>query len=214
MTTSAAMPPAEPVTASVRIAAPPDVVFPYFTDPALATKWIAEVADLDARPGGVFAIDVRGNPARGHFVEVDPPHRVVFTWGVNGQAALPPGSSTVEVVLVAEGDDTVVTLTHRDLPEDYRASHQRGMDAVPGRAGPGGRVGLRTGRRGGVGPEPARRPRPGAPETRTCYIFGTSAALTWQGPRTAREAAPRCSSKRAPNSSSCAPSCVATTPSC
>jgi uncharacterized protein YndB with AHSA1/START domain len=136
MTTSAAMPPAKPVTASVRIAAPPDVVFPYFTDPALAIKWIADVADLDARPGGVFALDVRGNPARGHFVVVDPPHRVVFTWGVTGQAALPPGSSTVEVVLVAQGDETVVTLTHRDLPEEYRASHQEGWTEFLGGLAP------------------------------------------------------------------------------
>jgi len=124
--TSAATPSSEPVTASVRIAAPPDVVFPYFTDPTLATKWIADVADLDTRPGGVFAIDVRGNPARGSFVVVDPPHRIVFTWGVTGRPTLPPGSSTVEVVLVAEGDETLVTLTHRDLPEEYRASHHEG----------------------------------------------------------------------------------------
>src|SRR6202034_2948139 len=75
----------EPVTASVRIAAPPDVVFPYFTDPALAVKWIANAAYLDARPGGTFAIDVRGNPARGEYVMVDPPHRVVFTWGIEGR---------------------------------------------------------------------------------------------------------------------------------
>ena len=40
----------EPVTASVRIAAPPEVVFPYFTDPALAVKWIANTAYLDALP--------------------------------------------------------------------------------------------------------------------------------------------------------------------
>jgi len=116
-----------PVTASVRIAAPPDVVFPYFTDPALATKWIADSALLDARPGGTFAVDVRGNPARGEYVEIDPPHRVVFTWGIEGRADFPPGSSTVEVVLQADGDGTVVTLTHRDLPtEDYRRSHQDG----------------------------------------------------------------------------------------
>ena len=63
----------EPVTASVRIAAPPEVVFPYFTDPALAVKWIADAAYLDARPGGTLAIDVRGNPARGEYVVVEPP---------------------------------------------------------------------------------------------------------------------------------------------
>jgi uncharacterized protein YndB with AHSA1/START domain len=117
----------EPVTASVRIAASPEVVFPYFTDPALAVKWIADAAYLDARPGGTFSLDVQGNPARGDYVEIDPPRRVVFTWGIEGRADFPPGSSTVEVVLQSDGDETVVTLTHRDLPtEDYRRSHQGG----------------------------------------------------------------------------------------
>jgi uncharacterized protein YndB with AHSA1/START domain len=55
---------------------------------------------------------------------------VVFTWGIEGRGDFPPGSSTVEVVLRADGadsDETVVTLTHRDLPtEDYRRSHQEG----------------------------------------------------------------------------------------
>jgi uncharacterized protein YndB with AHSA1/START domain len=128
-------PDAAPVVASVRIAAAPEVVFPYFTDPVLATRWIAETAELDPRPGGRFAIDVRGNPARGAYVEVDPPHRVVFTWGVEGEAVMPPGSTTVEVVLVAEGDDTVVTLTHRDLPAGFRQSHQDGWNEFVGGLG-------------------------------------------------------------------------------
>jgi uncharacterized protein YndB with AHSA1/START domain len=127
MTTSHATPPAPPVVASVRIGAPPDVVFPYFTDPALMTKWLADTAELDARPGGIFAITIRSGPtARGSFVEVDPPHRVVFTWGVPEESSLPPGSSTVEVVLTADGDDTIVTLTHRDLTERWAESHQEG----------------------------------------------------------------------------------------
>ena len=115
------------IVATEHIKAPPEVVFPYFTDPALAVKWIANTAYLDARPGGTLAIDVRGNPARGEFVVVEPPHRVVFTWGIEDRADFPPGSSTVEVVLQADGEETVVTLTHRDLPtEDYRRSHREG----------------------------------------------------------------------------------------
>jgi uncharacterized protein YndB with AHSA1/START domain len=117
----------EPVIATVRIAATPDVVFAYFTDPALAVRWIADAALLDARPGGTFSLDVRGNPARGEYVEVDPPHRVVFTWGIEGRADFAPGSSTVEVVLQPDGDETVVTLTHSNLPtEDHRRSHDAG----------------------------------------------------------------------------------------
>ena len=122
-----------PVTASVRIAAPPEVVFPYFTDPALAVKWIADAAYLDPRPGGTFSVNVRGNPALGEFVVVEPPRRVIFTWGIEGRGDLPPGSSTVEVVLQPAGDETVVTLTHRDLPtEDYRRSHEEGWSEFLG----------------------------------------------------------------------------------
>jgi uncharacterized protein YndB with AHSA1/START domain len=128
--------PSATVTASVRIAAPPAVVFPYFTDPGLITTWIAQSADLEARPGGLFSIVVDGNPAQGTFLEVDPPRRVVFTWGIDGNERLPPGASTVEVVLVAEGDETVVTLTHRDLPEEFRRPHRSGWREFLGRLGP------------------------------------------------------------------------------
>ena len=94
------------ISASVRIAAPPEVVFPYFTDPQLMVTWIAERADLDARPGGTFAVNFGATAARGSYVAVEPPHRVVFTWGIPQDATLPPGSSTVEVVFVADGADT------------------------------------------------------------------------------------------------------------
>jgi len=116
------------ISASVRIAAAPEVVFPYFTDPQLLVTWIGERADLDARPGGTFAIDFAGTAARGSYVAVEPPDRVVFTWGIPHDAVLPPGSSTVEVVFVADGADTIVNLTHRDLPPDREPSHRDGWE--------------------------------------------------------------------------------------
>jgi len=116
------------INASVRIAAPPDVVFPYFTDPHLMVTWIGERADLDARPGGTFAIDFGATAARGSYVVVEPPHRLVFTWGVPHDDALLPGSSTVEVELVSDGDDTIVNLSHRDLPPAREPSHREGWD--------------------------------------------------------------------------------------
>jgi len=120
------------ISTSVRIAAPPEVVFPYFTDPQLMVTWIGERVDLDARPGGTFAIDFDGAAARGSYVAVEPPHRVVFTWGIPKDAALPPGSSTVEVLLVADGGDTIVTLTHRDVPSDLEPSHREGWERCLG----------------------------------------------------------------------------------
>jgi len=120
------------ISTSVRIAAPPEVVFPYFTDPKLMVSWIGERADLDARPGGTFALDFEGTAARGSYVAVEPPHRVVFTWGIPEDATMPPGTSTVEVVFVADGADTIVNLTHRDLPPDREPSHREGWEGCLG----------------------------------------------------------------------------------
>jgi uncharacterized protein YndB with AHSA1/START domain len=114
------------VTATVRIAAAPQIVFRYFTDPALIVEWIGEHAELAPEPGGIFALDFGAVPMRGHYLELDPPHRLVFTWGIAGNDAVPAGSSTVEVLLRAEGGDTVVELFHRGLPEDERRKHQDG----------------------------------------------------------------------------------------
>jgi uncharacterized protein YndB with AHSA1/START domain len=116
------------ISATVRIAAPPEVVFPYFTDPRLIVRWIGERAELDARPGGAFAVDFGDVAARGAYVAVEPPHRVVFTWGIPGDATLPPGASTVEVVFVADDGDTIVTLTHRDVPAERELSHREGWE--------------------------------------------------------------------------------------
>jgi uncharacterized protein YndB with AHSA1/START domain len=116
----------EVLTATVRIGAPPAEVFPYFVDPALMIQWIGEWADLHAEPGGTFALDISKTPVRGEYVEVDPPRRVVFTWGVAGKDSLPPGSTTVEVVLTADGPDTVVELFHHDLPAEEFDGHLEG----------------------------------------------------------------------------------------
>ena len=118
------------VTSEIVIGAPPDTVFPYFTDPERMVRWMGTEADMDARPGGAFRILVAGRyAAGGEFVEVDPPNRVVFTWGWEGEGnAVPPGSSTVEVTLTPQDEGTRVVLVHRDLPEDSRAPHAHGWE--------------------------------------------------------------------------------------
>ncbi len=41
---------------------------------------------------------------------------------------MPPGSSTVEIDLVRDGEGTIVRLTHRDLPAAERDLHGQGWD--------------------------------------------------------------------------------------
>jgi len=100
--------PAEPVTASVHIDAPPERVYQYFTRPEAIVTWMGEYALLEACPGGRFTVDVKGAPVRGRFLDLDPPHRLVISWGYAGSPELPPGASTVEVRLTPERGGTRV----------------------------------------------------------------------------------------------------------
>jgi uncharacterized protein YndB with AHSA1/START domain len=121
------------IIATEHIKAPPEVVFPYFTDPALIVTWIGERAELDPQPGGVFSLDMGDVVARGAYTTVEPPHRVAFSWGIPGNDTLPPGGSTVEVVLTRDGDDTIVVLTHRGLSSTHIGYHRAGWEQRLGR---------------------------------------------------------------------------------
>jgi uncharacterized protein YndB with AHSA1/START domain len=117
---------AEPLTASVHIDAPPEVVYDYFTRPDAIVTWMGDYAVLEPEPGGRFTLDIRGAPVRGRFLELDPPHRLVISWGYAGSQRLPPGASTVEVRLVAVDGGTRVELEHRDLPPAEHRGHAIG----------------------------------------------------------------------------------------
>jgi uncharacterized protein YndB with AHSA1/START domain len=115
----------------VTIAASPDTVFDFFTDPDKMVQWMGRDADLDPRPGGVMRCDINGRDiASGEFVELDPPNRLVFTWGWESEESdTRPGGSTVEVTFAAQGDGTLVTLSHRDLPTaEAREAHSHGWN--------------------------------------------------------------------------------------
>lgn len=114
----------------IRVEASPETIFPFFTDPVKAVQWMGESATLDPRPGGVYTVTMSNQwVALGEFVEVDPPRRVVFTWGWEGdEAATPPGSSTVEIDLIPDGDATLVRLVHSGLPNEAAAGHRDGWE--------------------------------------------------------------------------------------
>lgn len=113
---------------SIEIAAPPAVVFEYLITERGMTAWMGQHASLDPRPGGQFSVDIAGYAIRGEYLHVEPPHRVVVSWGIVGTPDLPVGSSTVEFRLSAIANGTRVDLTHSDLPEAAHAGHQYGWD--------------------------------------------------------------------------------------
>jgi uncharacterized protein YndB with AHSA1/START domain len=139
------------VEREIAIAASPETVWQFLVDPEKAVLWMGQTASLDPRPGGEYRVGViPGHSASGEFVEVDEPHRLVFTWGwepdADGPNAVPPGSSTIEIELVAAGDGTMLRFTHRDLPTPKSAeSHAHGWNHYLDRlavAAPGGDPGV------------------------------------------------------------------------
>jgi uncharacterized protein YndB with AHSA1/START domain len=113
----------------VRVRARPETIFPFFTEPELMVRWMGTAAQAEPVPGGIYRVEINGRYiARGEYVEVSPPDRLVFTWGwEGGESVVRPGASTVEVTLTAEGEHTLVRLVHRDLPSDDSAgSHGEG----------------------------------------------------------------------------------------
>jgi len=113
-------------TTSIDIDAPRDVVFDHLVDARLMVTWMGEHAQLQARPGGEFAVDVQGYLVRGEYLEVERPHRVVVTWGMEGAPRLPPGASRVTFTLTEVGGGTRLHLEHANLPEPHAARHAAG----------------------------------------------------------------------------------------
>jgi uncharacterized protein YndB with AHSA1/START domain len=139
----------------VRVAAQPETVFAYFTDPARMVRWMGTEATLDPRPGGICRIAFQPKPAvidfwrsalgvedgygseplelnhvmTGEFVEVDPYQRIVLTWGWELELLeVPPQSTVVEVSFIPDGEDTIVRLAHRRLPPAMAEFHRAGWD--------------------------------------------------------------------------------------
>ena len=111
---------------TIDIAAPPEIVFAHLVDPERMVTWMGERADLRPAAGGTFAVDVRGYPFRGEYLEVDPPRRVVVSWGLAGSDDFPPGTSRVEFTLRPTAEGTSLSLLHSELPESRARTHGAG----------------------------------------------------------------------------------------
>ncbi|HEX5078821.1 MAG TPA: SRPBCC domain-containing protein [Geminicoccaceae bacterium] len=117
------------------IEADPATVFAFLTDPDRLTRWMGTQSQLDARPGGVYLVNVNGrNVARGEFEEVTPNSRIVYSFGWEGGAmGVPPGSSKVEIDLAPKERGTLLTFVHSGLPEPAVGPHTDGWTHYLGR---------------------------------------------------------------------------------
>ncbi len=119
------------VVSEVRVEASPETVFEFFTQGEKLQRWMGVAAEADERPGGAWRVDFngRGSAAAGELVELDPPQRIVFTWGWEREdMPVPPGSSTVAIDLLPDGDGTIIRLTHSGLPPDSIEIHRVGWE--------------------------------------------------------------------------------------
>jgi uncharacterized protein YndB with AHSA1/START domain len=117
------------------IAAAPETVWEFLVDSEKAKRWMGIDATLEPQPGGLYRVEViPGTVARGTFVELDRPHRLVFTFGwepnKDGETYdVEPGGSTIEITLEREGDGTRLRFEHRDLPTaEAVEKHGHGWD--------------------------------------------------------------------------------------
>jgi uncharacterized protein YndB with AHSA1/START domain len=115
---------------TLAIDASPETVWEFLVDPEKLMRWKGINADLETQPGGIFRCEViPGHIARGEYVEIDKPNKLVFTWGWDGSEDVPPGSSTIEIELASDGDGTSLRFVHQDLPNaEAIASHAHGWD--------------------------------------------------------------------------------------
>lgn len=125
------------VEREVAIAASPETVWELLVDPKQAVGWMGHSASFELRPGGRYRVEViPGRVASGEFVEIEPPRRLVHTWGweSGSDGSVPPGSTTVEYELIPNGDGTLLRFSHRNLPSsEAAASHAYGWDHYLGR---------------------------------------------------------------------------------
>jgi uncharacterized protein YndB with AHSA1/START domain len=117
----------------IEIAAPPERVFDHFVQPDLLVRWMGDFARLDARDGGLFAVDINGVIIRGTFVRVERPRLVEIAWGEAGNDEMPPGSTRLIVRFSARGEGTLVEVEHRGLTPGEAAKHAIGWPHFLGR---------------------------------------------------------------------------------
>lgn len=138
MAKNTAAPPILEVRRTIR--APRQRVFDAWTKTEELKAWHApgpltvSFAEIDLRPGGAYRIHMREPDGKEHCVsgvyrEVDPPRKVSYTWGWDGDH--PVKDSLVTLEFHERGTSTEVVLRHEGIIDDAeRANHEKGWTAI------------------------------------------------------------------------------------
>lgn len=126
------------LTLQRRLAAAPDKVFAFVTQTEHLLKWWGpeglhvpeHMLDL-SRLGPWMSVMQNGEGQRfkvsGHVTEVVPGRRVSFTWAWHNDSDTRGHESTVTLSVAADGEGTMLTLHHENLPDDEAgANHEEG----------------------------------------------------------------------------------------
>lgn len=130
------------VTLAREFDAAPDRVFAAWTEPDALRRWFhpdpaveTYLAQVDLTVGGRYRIGMRNRQGDtfivgGEYLEVEPPHRLVFTWA--WEAGADPAHSQVTVTIEPlDGGRSRVTLDHARLEtEADRTGHGEGWNGT------------------------------------------------------------------------------------
>jgi uncharacterized protein YndB with AHSA1/START domain len=114
------------VDKTIRINAPREHVFKLLSDPKEIKRW-KPMTSFEPRVGGHYQFEKGEWIAVGEIVEFDPPRVVAYTWDWKNS---PLGTRTVvKYELQADGDATIVRLTHTGFTDAERAkAHGEGWE--------------------------------------------------------------------------------------
>ena len=116
------------VDRTISIAAAPERVYALLTDATGLVRWMAPEAVVEPVVGGVITWrHANGDRCSGRFLHLQPPHRVVFSYGWDApEVGIPPGSTTVEITLRPVTGGTELYLVHRGLSGPMADAHGGG----------------------------------------------------------------------------------------
>jgi uncharacterized protein YndB with AHSA1/START domain len=126
------------VTVTHHFAASPERVFDAWLDPQSACKWLFATpagqivrTEIDARVGGRFVIVDRRNGEdvehTGEYLEINRPHRLVFTFGVPKYS---PVFTEVAIDIVPAASGCDLTLTHTGVLAEYFDRTAEGWNGI------------------------------------------------------------------------------------